>query len=92
MRLLIREDGIIDDTAVERAVRGREPVRLTPLERALAAALILALGGSTDDLVAQLHVSKPLACRLARQARRLQETEADAAAEFPDPALIPAVS
>ena len=91
---LIPDDGIVDEVAIETAVRGRRPVRLTRLERACAAALILATGGSTDDLVRQLRVSKPTACALARQARRLAEIEAEAEAAFPrpQPVTIPAAS
>ena len=92
---LIPDDGIIDDLAVELAVRGRRPVRLTRLERACAAAMILALGGSTNDLCQRLKVSKPTACRLARQARRLRGIDSDAESAFPRPqpaATIPAAS
>lgn len=94
--LLIPDDGIVDDVAIELAVRGRRPVALTRLERSVAAALILATGGSTGDLCQRLRVSKPTACRLARQARRLQEIAGDAERVFPraqrPPVTIPAAS
>ncbi len=63
--LVLADDGIIDPVAVEIAVRGTRPVALTPAERLLAAARILARGG-TPYLVAQrLHISGATALRLA---------------------------
>ncbi|MGK5559192.1 hypothetical protein ACSNOI_47105, partial [Actinomadura kijaniata] len=43
---LLPDDGIVDYIAVEIAASGHRPVRLTRTERLLAAALILAAGGS----------------------------------------------
>jgi hypothetical protein len=80
---LIPDDGIVDDVAIEIAVRGRRPVCLTRLERSVAAALILAMGGGTRDLCERLKVTDKTACQLARQARRLQEIAAESEDAFP---------
>ncbi|HEY1914684.1 MAG TPA: hypothetical protein VGH27_03825 [Streptosporangiaceae bacterium] len=61
------DDGIIDDLAVEIAARGIRPVALTRPERRLAAALILAAGGTPYQLVKRLHVSCQTAHALAAE-------------------------
>lgn len=81
--LLPDVDGIVDDVAIEIAVRGRRPVCLTRTERAIAAAMILALGGGTRDLCHRLKVTDRTACRLAAQARRLQQIETESELVFP---------
>ena len=45
-RFVLADDGIIDPVAVEIAARGTRPVALTHTERQLAAAAILARGGT----------------------------------------------
>ena len=64
---LLPDDGIIDDIAVDVAVKGLRPVRLTQRERELAGAGILALGGSEDALRANLSLPT------VRHARELAE-------------------
>jgi hypothetical protein len=44
--LVLADDGIVDPIAVEIAARGTRTVALTPAERQLAAARILARGGT----------------------------------------------
>lgn len=51
------EDGIIDPIAVEIAAAGMRPVALTPSERLIAAAHILAHGGTPHVVSKRLHVS-----------------------------------
>jgi hypothetical protein len=67
-RWLLREDGVVDEIAVEVAAAGTRPVRLTPTERRLAAALILCRGGSVTDIANRLHITWRLARALAREA------------------------
>jgi hypothetical protein len=64
-RLLLADDGIIDLIAVEIATRGERPVALTCAERQLAAAHILALGGTAYVISKRLHVSGTTALTLA---------------------------
>lgn len=64
-RWLLPEDGIIDPVAVEVAARGTRRVRLTAAERRLAAALILARGGSANDIARRLCMSGHAARALA---------------------------
>ena len=66
---LLPEDGIIDPVAVEIAARGTRRVRLTAAERRLAAALILARGGSPADLARRLCMSGNAASALAASIR-----------------------
>lgn len=54
---IIPEDGIIDPLAVLIAASGRRRVRLTQAERRLAAALILARGGTTYRVARSLFLS-----------------------------------
>jgi hypothetical protein len=62
---LLPDDGIIDPVAVEITAAGTRRVRLTAPERRAAAALILARGGTVNDIAARLHVSSWTAGRLA---------------------------
>jgi hypothetical protein len=63
--LVLTDDGIIDPIAVEIAARGTRPVALTPAERRLAAARILAHGGTSYTIAKRLHVSGTTALALA---------------------------
>ena len=74
--LTLPDDGIIDPFAVELAARGIRPVALTPAERQIAAARILADGGTAYAISQRLHVSGTTALVLA--ARCHQEEEAAA--------------
>lgn len=62
---MLADDGIIDRLAVEIAARGHRPVALTPAERLLAAARILASGGTPYLISERLHVSGSTALTLA---------------------------
>lgn len=66
---LLPDDGIIDPVAVEIAAAGTRRVRLTVPERRFAAALILARGGSVNDIAARLHMNGQAARRLANAVR-----------------------
>lgn len=70
--LVIADDGIIDLLAVEIAARGTRTVALTRAERRLAAARILAQGGTTHLISKRLHVSGTTALKLAV---RCQDTD-----------------
>ncbi|TMQ87881.1 hypothetical protein ETD83_39685 [Actinomadura soli] len=70
-RWVLPEDGIVDPIAIEIAARGSRRVALTPTERLLAAASILAVGGTPHDIEVRLHVSGRTARTLADRARRL---------------------
>jgi hypothetical protein len=63
--LVLDDDGIIDLIAVEIAARGTRPVALTPVERQLAAARILARGGTAYLISERLQVSGTTALMLA---------------------------
>jgi DNA-binding NarL/FixJ family response regulator len=63
--LVLDDDGIIDLIAVEIAARGTRPVALTPAERQLAVARILARGGTPNLISERLHVSGTTALLLA---------------------------
>jgi hypothetical protein len=63
--LALADDGIIDPIAVELAARGTRPVALTRSERQLAAAAILARGGTPYVIATRLHVSGTTARTLA---------------------------
>jgi hypothetical protein len=65
--LTLPDDGIIDPIALEIAARGIRPVALTPAERQLAAARILACGGTLNSICARLHVSGTTAVMLTGQ-------------------------
>ena len=64
---VLPEDGIIDPVAVEIAAAGERRVRLTKKERQLAAASILARGGTPYLISSRLHVSGTTARALAAQ-------------------------
>ncbi len=64
-RLMLADDGIIDLLAVEIAARGARTVALTRAERQLAAAHILARGGTPYVIAKRLHVSGTTALTLA---------------------------
>jgi DNA-binding CsgD family transcriptional regulator len=72
--LVLPEDGIVDPIAIEIAASGSRPVALTQTERVLAAARILAAGGSRNDIATRLHVSGNTARTLADRARRVGDT------------------
>ncbi len=63
--LTLPDDGIIDPIAVEIAARGSRPVALTPAERQVAAARILARGGTPYLISKRLHISGTTALTLA---------------------------
>ena len=63
--LVLADDGIIDTLAVDIAARGARVVALTRAERQLAAARILAAGGSPYLIARRLHVSGTTARALA---------------------------
>ena len=67
-RLVLVDDGIIDPIAVELAAYGTRPVALTRTERQLAAAAILARGGTPYVIAMRLHVSGTTALKLAAHA------------------------
>ena len=64
-RLVLADDGIIDLIAVDIAARGTRTVALTRAERRLAAAAILARGGTPYLISKRLHVSGTTALALA---------------------------
>jgi hypothetical protein len=66
---LIPDDGIIDPVAVETMAAGARRVRLTLPERRAAAALILARGGTANDIAARLHIGGRAAVDLAAAIR-----------------------
>ena len=63
--LTLPDDGIIDPLAIEIAARGIRPVALTRAERQLAAACILARGGTPTLICKRLHVSGTTALVIA---------------------------
>jgi hypothetical protein len=70
-RLTLGDDGIIDLIAVDIAARGKRTVALTRTERQLAAAAILARGGTPYQISKRLHVSGTTALTLAAQCQDL---------------------
>jgi len=68
-RLMLADDGIIDPIAAEIAARGACTVALTRAERQLAAARILARGGTLCVISKWLHVSGTTAVLLAARWR-----------------------
>jgi hypothetical protein len=64
-RLALADDGIIDLIAVDIAVCGARTVALTRAERQLAAACILARGGTPYQISKRLHVNGTTALALA---------------------------
>jgi hypothetical protein len=63
--LVLADDGIVDPIAVEIAASGTRTVALTPAERQLAAARILAPGGTPYLISKRLHVNGTTALTLA---------------------------
>src|SRR5262249_12143675 len=78
-RLTLADDGIIDLIAVELAARGNRTVALTRTERHLAAAAILARGGTPYLISKRLHVSGPTALPLAARYQDMTPCPATAA-------------
>ncbi len=68
--LTLPDDGITDLIAVEIAARGTRPVALTRAERRLAAAAILARGGTPHLISKRLHVSGATALTLTARCRQ----------------------
>jgi hypothetical protein len=66
-RWVLPDDGIIDDLAIEIAASGRRPVPLTVPERRLAAAVILAAGGTPYLISRRLHLNSQNARTLAAE-------------------------
>jgi hypothetical protein len=64
-RLALADDGIIDPIAVEIAARGMRTVALTRAEWQLAAARILARGGTPYLISKRLHINGTTAFTLA---------------------------
>jgi hypothetical protein len=87
-RLALADDGIIDLVAVEIAARGARPVALTRAERYLAAAGILAWGGTPYVIATRLHVSGTTALKLAAQCGGVPVGTARGRAQCLDPALL----
>ncbi len=69
---LLPDDGIIDPVAVQVAASGTRAVALTPAERQLAAAAILARGGTASLISKLLHVSGTTALALAARCQHAQ--------------------
>jgi hypothetical protein len=74
--LTLPDDGIIDPVAIEIAARGLRPVALTRPERQLAAARILARGGTPALICQRLHVNGTTALAIAAQSRLLPQAVA----------------
>jgi len=66
-RWVLPDDGVIDPVAVEIAASGGRRVALTRTERQLAAARILANGGTAHVISERLRVSGTTALALAAQ-------------------------
>ena len=64
-RWVLPEDGIVDELAVQIAAAGTRPVALTRTERRLAAARILAAGGTAYLVSKRLHLNGQTALALA---------------------------
>ncbi|MQA87262.1 MAG: hypothetical protein GEV03_22195 [Streptosporangiales bacterium] len=67
---LIDDDGIIDPIAIDIAAAGTRPVQLTPTERRLAAAVILARGGTPQQVARRLHMAHHNAAALCADLTR----------------------
>jgi hypothetical protein len=72
------DDGITDYLAIEIAASGERPVALTATERWLAAARILARGGTAWQITSRLHVSHSTARRMAAAIRAASTSTAKA--------------
>jgi hypothetical protein len=77
-RWVIPEDGIIDPVAVAIAASGQRRVRLTRAERRVAAARILATGGTTRTIAKHLHMQYAAACVLAASITETAANQAEA--------------
>jgi hypothetical protein len=75
-RWTLPDDGIIDELAIEIAAKGIRPVALTNTERRIAAALILAAGGTPYLVSRRLHTSCETAHQLAADLAATQPTAA----------------
>jgi hypothetical protein len=76
---LLAEDGITDEIAIQVAVEGLRPVRLTLNERRIVARRYLSAEGSTvKGLWQRLHVDPRTATALAREVRSEEREVADA--------------
>ena len=64
---LLPEDGVVDPLAISLAARGVRPVALTATERRIAAALILAAGGTPNMIAKRLRMAHSTARALAHQ-------------------------
>ncbi|HEX4661888.1 MAG TPA: hypothetical protein VH307_31215 [Streptosporangiaceae bacterium] len=64
---LLPEDSIVDEVAVEVAVSGERPVRLTATERELAAEQLMADGGGPGLLADRLNMSTLEAMQLYKR-------------------------
>lgn len=71
---VLPDDGIIDLVAVQIAASGNRPVALTAVERQLAAAAILARGGTPDQVSKLLRVSGTTALALAARCQHARAT------------------
>jgi hypothetical protein len=87
-RLALADDGIIDLVAVEIAARGARRVALTRAERYLAAARILARGGTPYVIATRLQVSGTTALKLAAQSGGVPSGTARGRTQCLDPALL----
>jgi DNA-binding CsgD family transcriptional regulator len=77
--LVLADDGIIDPIAVELAARGTRTVALTRLERQLAAARILARGGTPYLISKRLHVNGTTALTLAARCQDVTSRPSESA-------------
>lgn len=66
-RWTLPDDGITDPLAIAIAASGTRPVALTRPERRLAAALILARGGTPHQISRRLHLNSQNARALAAE-------------------------
>jgi hypothetical protein len=67
---VLPDDGIIDPIAIEIAASGSRSVALTAAERIVAAAVILARGGTPYLVSKRLHVSDRTALALAAKCQQ----------------------
>ena len=64
---LLPEDGVVDPLAIDLAARGVRPVALTATERRIAAAFILAAGGTPNAIAKRLRMAHSTARALTDQ-------------------------
>lgn len=77
LRWTLPDDGIIDHLAIEIAASGTRPVALTRTERRLAAAAILAQGGTPYQISKRLHLNHQNARALAAELTATQPAHGD---------------